>query len=49
MLIGSRARISRLTSDPKIFIGEHWLQQVTVSKFPGYLIDENLSWGEHAC
>jgi hypothetical protein len=36
-----------LTSDPKIFIGEHRLKRVVVTKFLGLMIDENLSWEEH--
>ena len=47
MLIGSKVRINKLTSDPKIFIGGHRLKRVIVTKSLGLMIDENLSWEEH--
>jgi hypothetical protein len=47
MLIGSKVRINKLTSDPKIFIGGHRLKRVVVTKSLGLMIDENLSWEEH--
>ena len=47
MLIGSKVRINKLTSDPKIVIVGHRLKRVVVTKFLGLMIDENLSWEEH--
>ena len=47
MLIGSKVRINKLTSDPKIVIGGHRLKRVVVTKSLGLMIDENLSWEEH--
>jgi hypothetical protein len=47
MLICSKVRINKLTSDPKIFIGGHSLKRVVVTKSLGLMIDENLSWEEH--
>ena len=47
MLIGSKVRINKLTSDPKIVIGGHRLKRVVVTKSMGLMIDENLSWEEH--
>jgi hypothetical protein len=47
MLIGSKVRINKLTSDPKIFIGGHRLKQVVVTKSLGLMIYENLLWQEH--
>jgi hypothetical protein len=35
MLIGSKVRINKLTSDPKIFIGGHRLKRVVVTKSLG--------------
>ena len=40
MLIGSKIRINKLTSDPKIFIGRHRLKPVVVTKSLGLMIDE---------
>ena len=46
MIIGSRQRISHITTDPKIELGESVIKRVNKSKTLGIIIDEHLSWSD---
>ena len=47
MLIGSRQKLNTLTGSPVLNINGTLVNQVSLSKFPGVLIDANLTWGSH--
>ena len=47
MLIGSRQKVNTLTASPVLNINGTLVNQVSLSKFPGVLIDANLTWGSH--
>ena len=47
MLIGSRQKLNTLTASPVLNINGTLVNQVSLSKFPGVLIDANLTWGSH--
>ena len=42
MVIGSRQRLNQFSSNPKITLGNHIIQQVPNNKVLGVIIDENL-------
>ena len=44
MIIGSRQKLSKITIEPEIRIGETAIKQVGNSKTLGVLIDEHLTW-----
>ena len=46
MIIGSRQRISHITTDPKIELGESVIKRVNKSKTLGIIIDEHFSWSD---
>ena len=47
MVIASRNRLSNLSSDPVVAIGDTRLTRVKETKSLGVIIDENLNWGPH--
>ena len=47
MLIGSRQKLSTLSSPPELSIDNVPIEQVTSVKSLGILIDENLLWQTH--
>ena len=47
MLIGSRQKLNTLTASPVLSINGTLVNQVSLSKFLGVLIDANLNWGSH--
>ena len=47
MLIGSRRKLNTLTASPVLSINGTLVNQVSLSKFLGVLIDANLTWGSH--
>ena len=47
MLIGSRQKLNTLTASPVLSINSTLVNQVSLSKFLGVLIDANLNWGSH--
>ena len=44
MIIGSRQKLSKITIEPEIRIGETAIKRVRNSKTLGVLIDEHLAW-----
>lgn len=46
LIIGSKPKIDKLTSDPNICIGAFQRKRVVKTKLPGVTLDENLSWCE---
>ena len=44
MIIGSRQKLSKITTEPEIRIGETAIKRVRNSKTQGVLIDEHLTW-----
>ena len=52
MIIGSHHRVGRLDSTPEstpyiVQVGDMMIKRVTKVKYPGLVVDENLSWDEH--
>ena len=52
MLIGSHHRVGRLDSTPESTpyikqVGDMMIKRVTMVKYLGLVVDENLSWDEH--
>ena len=43
MIVGSRQRMSNITTKPKIVLGDSAIKRVTKAKTLGVIIDENLS------
>ena len=46
MIVGSRQRMSNITTKPKIVLGDSAIKRVTKAKTLGVIIDENLSWND---
>ena len=46
MIVGSRQRMSNITTKPKIVLGDSAIERVTKAKTLGVIIDENLSWND---
>ena len=44
MIIGSKQRLTNITNDPKIELGEAEIKRVDKSKTLGVTIDEHLTW-----
>ena len=44
MIIGSKQRLTNITNDPKIELGEAEIKRVEKSKTLGVIIDEHLTW-----
>ena len=47
MIIGSKKRLSRLTSNPAINVGNLEIKRVKTTKSLGLMIDESLNWSAH--
>ena len=47
LLIGSRSKINKFTSEPNIVINNRPIKRVTEMKSLGILIDQFLSWDSH--
>ena len=47
MLIASKRKLTQLTENPNIYIGNHNIKQVSKKKVLGILLDEDLKWKEH--
>ena len=47
MLIGSKRRLTQLTSNPTIYVGNFNIKRVKTTKSLGLNIDESLSWNAH--
>ena len=44
LIVGSRQRMSNITTKLKIVLGDSAIKRVTKAKALGVIIDENLSW-----
>ena len=44
MIIGSKQRLTNITNDPRIALGEAEIKRVDKSKTLGVTIDEHLTW-----
>ena len=47
MIIGSRQRLTQISTDPKISIGSQNISRVKETKTLGVLVDENITWKNH--
>ena len=47
MLTASKRKLTQLTENPNIYIGNHNIKQVSKKKVLGILLDEELKWKEH--
>ena len=47
MIIGSRSKLSKITENPMIRIGNEFLNRVNTTKSLGVIIDDRLRWEDH--
>ena len=47
MIIGSKGRLSRIETDPRVSINNQAINRVGTTKTLGVFIDENITWKTH--